>query len=199
MKLIIASNNAHKIAEIKAILKGHFDEIVSQGEAGVDIEVVENGVTFEQNAVKKAVEIQNYFPDCAVIADDSGLCVDALDGAPGVYSARFAKDVSSHGEKDIDEQNNLKLLYLMEEVPDGERSCRFVSSVALAKEGGGVITAEGVCEGFVTRAPQGAGGFGYDPLFYVSELEKTYAELTAEEKNAISHRAKALYALRKLL
>jgi XTP/dITP diphosphohydrolase len=196
MKLIIASNNQHKVREIKEIVGEFFGEVLSLKEAGIQIEVEEDADTFEGNAIKKAAEIQK-ITGGAVLSDDSGLMVDALGGKPGVYSARFSGTPPLY-EDATDEKNNEKLLKLMENVPDGQRACQFVSCVALVRPQG-TVTAFGVCPGVVARDLKGDGGFGYDPLFYVEELHKTYAQLTAQEKNAVSHRGKALAALREKL
>lgn len=194
MKLIIASNNAHKIAEMKEIIGAYFPVVCSQKEAGIDLEVQEDGETFEQNAIKKAEETLRLAPDCdAALADDSGLAVDALFGAPGVHSARYA------GEGHDDAANNEKLLAAMADVPEDARACRFVSAVALARRGKPTLCVRGECEGTLLRRPKGEGGFGYDPLFYYAPAGKSFAELTAEEKNAVSHRRKALEALKAAL
>lgn len=198
MKLVIASNNAHKVREIKQILSPWFDDVVSLKDMGVSIEVVEDGKTFEENAAKKAREVHALLPDCAALADDSGLMVDALGGAPGVYSARYS-GVGPMGEGATDEKNNQKLLAEMKNVPDGQRACRFVSCIALVRPGKEMLLARGTCEGVVGREEKGDGGFGYDPLFVIPELSKTYAEITAEEKNAISHRGAALREMHRLL
>ncbi|MBQ9923718.1 MAG: non-canonical purine NTP pyrophosphatase, partial [Clostridia bacterium] len=155
MKLLIASNNAHKVREIKEILSDYFDELVTMREAGLDIDVVEDGLTFRENAVKKATEILEKSGFDATLADDSGLCVDALNGAPGVYSARYA------GEGHDDKANNAKLMQAMKDVPDEKRTCRFVSAVALARRGRPVLVVEGKAEGLLLRAPAGENGFGY--------------------------------------
>lgn len=189
MKLVIASNNAHKTAEIKAILGGYFDEILSLAEAGISADVVEDGETFEANALKKAVEVLRIADADAVLSDDSGLAVDALSGAPGVCSARYA------GAGHDDEANNDKLLQAMENVPDEARTCRFVSAVALARRQKAPIVCRGEAEGVLLRARTGKLGFGYDPLFYYPSLGKTFAQMGAEEKNAVSHRKRALEAL----
>lgn len=192
MRLLIASNNAHKIREIKEILGDHFPDMCSQREANLSLEVVEDGETFSQNAIKKAEELLQAAPYFdATIADDSGLCVDALDGAPGVYSARYA------GEGHDDAKNNAKLLCAME--GKQARTCRFVAAVALARRGRETICVEGHCEGQLLYKAQGEGGFGYDPLFYYPPFEKSFAQMSAEEKNSISHRKRALEALRGLL
>ncbi|MBQ9832897.1 MAG: XTP/dITP diphosphatase [Clostridia bacterium] len=194
MKLIIASNNAHKVTEIKAILSPFFNEIVTLKEAGIDIDVEENGTTFCENAVKKATEILAAVPFAdAAISDDSGLMVDALNGAPGVYSARFA------GDGHDDEANNRKLVEMLKNVPQDKRTGRFVSAVALARREKDTLTAEGSVEGIILNEGRGENGFGYDPLFYYEPLNKTFAELTADEKNSLSHRKKALTALYELL
>ena len=193
MKLLIASNNAHKVQEIEAILSGYFDEMVTLKEAGLHIDVVEDGATFRENAVKKAQEVLERSGFDAALADDTGLCVDALGGAPGVYSARYA------GEEHDTAANNALLMENMRDVPDEQRTCRFVTCVALARRGRPVLVAEGKAEGRLLRAPAGENGFGYDPYFYYPPLEKSFAELTAQEKNNVSHRRAALDALRKAL
>lgn len=191
-KIIIASNNKHKIDEIKDMLGDFPFEIVSLKEAGIDIDVEEDGKTFEENAYKKAYEIMKITGEAA-LADDSGLEVYALDGAPGIYSARFA------GEHGNDKKNNNKLLELLKDVKDEERGARFVSLIALVTPEGDKIIAPGYIEGKIGYSEKGTGGFGYDPLFIVPELGKTFAELTSEEKNSISHRSRALKNLREQL
>lgn len=193
MKLLIASNNAHKVREIREILSGYFDEMVTMREAGLAIDVVEDGATFQDNAVKKATEILEKSGFDAALADDSGLCVDALGGAPGVYSARYA------GEGHDDAANNAKLMADMRDVPDGERTCRFVSCVALARKGMPVLVAQGTAEGTLLRIAAGENGFGYDPYFFYPPLQKSFAQLTAQEKNSVSHRRASLDALRQAL
>ena len=193
MKLLIASNNAHKVREIEEILSDYFDEMVTLREAGLVIDVVEDGKTFRENAVKKAMETLEKSGFDAALADDSGLCVDALDGAPGVYSARYA------GEGHDDTANNDLLMERMKAVPDEKRTCRFVSCIALARKGRPVLVAEGKAEGLLLRAPAGENGFGYDPYFFYPPFGKSFAELTAQEKNSVSHRRAALDALRKAL
>lgn len=194
MKLIIASNNAHKVREIEQIVGNYFTEMKTLREAGIDIDVVEDGTTFEENALKKAVEVLAAAKDFdAALADDSGLIVDALNGAPGVYSARYA------GEGHNDAENNKKLLEDMKDVPDAERTCRFASSIVLARRGMEPIIVIGYAEGMLLREAHGDNGFGYDPLFYYAPLDKTFAELTAEEKNAVSHRSRSLALLKEAL
>ena len=189
MKLIIASNNAHKVSEIKAILGCFYDEILSLREAGIDMDVVEDANTFEGNALKKAREVFAVADADAVLSDDSGLMVDALGGAPGVYSARYA------GEGHDDAANNAKLLDALRDVPDEKRTARFCTSVALIRRGMPAVTANGSVEGVILHFPQGENGFGYDPLFYYEPLKKSFAQLTPEEKNSVSHRRRALESL----
>ena len=184
MKLIIASNNKHKIYEIKKMLGGKFSEILSLADAGISHETVEDGETFLENAFKKAREIAA-ISGCASLADDSGICVDALDGAPGVYSARF-----SGGS---DEDNNALLLKKLEGKEN--RSAHYTCAMALVYPDGKEISAEGYMYGEITDDPRGERGFGYDPLFIPTGEERTVAEMTDDEKNAISHRANALAAI----
>lgn len=188
-KIIIASNNKHKINEIKSILGDFNYDIVSLKEAGIECEAEENGDTFEENALIKAKAVMEISGEAA-LADDSGLEVDALNGAPGVHSARFA------GEHGNDKKNNSKLLELLKDIPDEKRTARFVSAIVLIAPDGNCITAKGHVEGKIGYREKGSGGFGYDPLFIVPGLNKTFAELTADEKNAISHRARALADLK---
>lgn len=184
MKLIIASNNRHKIKEIKEILSDKFDEIVSLSEANINHETIEDGKTFLENAYKKASEIAEISGNAA-LADDSGICVDALFGAPGIYSARFSGGT--------DEDNNKLLL----EKLDGkaERSAHYTCAVSLVYPDGKHVFAEGYMYGSITDSPRGTHGFGYDPLFVPEGSERTVAEMSDEEKNAISHRSKALALL----
>lgn len=193
MKLIIASNNAHKVTEIKAILGDYYEEILSLRDAGIEIDVEEDADTFEGNALKKASEIFDAVDADAVLSDDSGLEVDALGGAPGVYSARYA------GEGHDDAANNAKILENMKDVADEKRTCRFVSAVALVRRDKQPVVVRGTVEGKLLRAPQGENGFGYDPLFFYEPFNKSFAELTAAEKNTVSHRKNALEALRAVL
>jgi len=186
MKLIIASNNKHKIFEIKKMLGGKFAEILSLAEAKIDHETVEDGETFIENAFKKAREIAE-ISGCAALADDSGICVDALGGAPGVYSARFS---GVHGN---DEDNNKLLLEKLRGRAD--RGAHYTCAMALVFPDGREISAEGYMYGDITEAPRGNAGFGYDPLFVPTGETRTVAEMTNDEKNAISHRAKALNEL----
>lgn len=190
MKLIIASNNKGKIREIKAILGERFDEILSLSEAGIDHDTVEDGTTFIENARKKAREIAEISGEYA-IADDSGLCVDSLGGAPGIYSARYC---GRHGD---DEANNRLLLENLKDKAD--KKAHYTAAVSLCSPDGTFTEALGYMYGEITDNPRGTGGFGYDPLFYLPEYGCTAAELSPEEKNRISHRAKALEELLKKL
>ncbi len=186
MKLIIASNNKHKLVEMKAILSPFFDEIVSMREAGIEHETVEDGTTFMENAMKKAREIAE-LSGCCAIADDSGICVDALDGAPGVFSARFC---GHHGD---DAANNRLLLQKMQGVEN--RKAHYTCAIVLAYPDGKTVTAEDYFFGEIAYDERGENGFGYDPLFYLPEYGCTSAEISPEEKNRISHRGKALMSL----
>ena len=188
MKLIIASNNAHKLVEIKAILGGMFEEILSLREAGIEHETVEDGETFLENAAKKAREIAAT-SGCCALADDSGLCVDARGGAPGIYSARYS---GVHGD---DKANNRKLLADMADVPDEQRGAHFTCAIVLARPDGTEVSAEGYFYGVIAHGESGETGFGYGPLFYLPEYGCTAAELSPEEKNRISHRSRALHSL----
>lgn len=186
MRLIIASNNAHKIYEIKKILGEKFDEIVSLKEAGIDHETVEDGSSFMENAVKKAREIAE-ISGCHALADDSGICAHALDNAPGIFSARFA---GAHGD---DEANNCLLLDKLREKED--KTAHYTCAMALCYPDGSLVTAEGYMYGSITYDVRGERGFGYDPLFVPVGEDRTVAQMTDDEKNAISHRAKALALL----
>lgn len=193
MRIVAATKNKHKIDEIQAITKEFGMDVVPRDAAGVpDIEVEEDGSTFEENSEKKAREIQELCGEIT-IADDSGLMVDALDGAPGVISARFAGDDAS------DAQNNEKLLSLLETVDEDHRTARFVSVITMIYPDGRKIVARGECEGHIIYKERGSNGFGYDPLFVPNGYDRTFAELTAEEKNQISHRAAALQKLKGML
>ena len=188
MKIVLASNNAHKLQELRAILTTLGMEVVAQRDMGITVEPNENGTTFEENSYIKAKTIM----DCCglpTIADDSGLMVDALDGAPGVYSARFG------GERCKSDRDRLEyLLELMKTVPEERRTARFVSVITLLTPEGKKIVARGECPGTILHEPKGENGFGYDPVFYVAEAGCTFAQLPAEQKNRISHRARALAA-----
>ncbi len=191
--IVAASRNQHKIDEMQAILKKFGMEIISRDDAGVPkIEIEEDGETFEENSYKKAYEIMKMCGK-TTISDDSGLMVDYLGGAPGVYSARFA------GEDGNDEKNNEKLLNLLSDLPYKERRAKFVSVITMVFPDGESITARGECLGHIIDAPVGENGFGYDPLFVPDGFQRTFAQLSPEEKNEISHRANALVELERLL
>ena len=184
---VLASKNAHKAEEIREILGMGF-EIITQTEAGAgEIEVVEDGASFKENAAKKAETIMRATGK-AVIADDSGLCVDYLSGAPGIYTARYAGENASDGD------NIKKLLTALDGVPPQERTARFVCVIALARPGKETRFFRGECEGRITAEPKGESGFGYDPVFYTEKYARTLAELEPYIKNAISHRSRALRA-----
>ena len=190
-KLVIATKNAGKVKEIKAIFSGLFDDILSLRDAGIDADVVEDGDTFLANAAKKATEI-SLLTDCPVLADDSGICVDCLGGAPGVYSARYS-------EEGTDEANNRKIVEETRRFAPEQRTCHYACALVLAKGGDVLYSCEGECSGILLDEERGEGGFGYDPILMLPEYGKTSAEITMEEKNAISHRGKALRAMKELL
>ena len=185
MKFVLASHNKNKLRELQEILGGLGVEVVLQSELGLDLEPEETGTTFTENALLKARAVMEA-SGLPAIADDSGLCVDALQGAPGVYSARYG------GEGLTDQERYL--LVLRGAAGQFPRTCRFQCAVCCCFPDGKVLTAEGKCEGTVAFTPMGEGGFGYDPIFFVPNLKKTFAQLTPEEKNAISHRGQALRA-----
>lgn len=188
MKLVLASNNAHKLEEIGKILATLGMEVVPQKELGISIEPDETGETFEENSYIKAKAILDA---CGLptIADDSGLMVDALDGAPGVYSARFG---GAHNRTDRDRLEYL--LKQMENVPEENRGAKFVTVITMLLPDGRKVVARGEVHGKILSEPRGENGFGYDPVFYCPEAGNTFAMLPAEEKNRISHRARALQA-----
>lgn len=188
-KLVVATNNKGKLKEIREILTKM--EVLGLGDLSLNIDIVEDGETFEANAQKKAETIMRELK-LPVLADDSGLAVDALNGRPGVYSARFA------GENATDAHNIQKLLSELRHIPDAQRSARFICVMCLVMPDGTVYTTRGEVEGQILHETRGENGFGYDPLFYVKEYDKTFAELSAEEKNAISHRGKALRSMKEI-
>lgn len=192
MELVLASGNRGKIAELKKLLAPLQITVKSLADYPDMPETVEDGETFQANAIKKAREAAAYTGIMA-LADDSGLEVDYLKGLPGVHSARFA------GEPKDDAANNRKLLALLQGVPWEQRTARFRCVVALCTPQGEVYTSEGTCEGYILEQLKGQGGFGYDPLFYVPELNQTFAEIDLEIKNKISHRGKALAGAIKIL
>ena len=184
MKVILASKNPHKLTELSVILSQHGFEIALESEYGLDIDVDETGTTFEENSLLKAEAVMKA-SGLPVLADDSGLMVDALDGAPGVYSARY-------GHKSSDGERTAFLLENMKDVPDEKRTAKFVCVITCLWPDGRKIVARGECPGVIPHEVHGENGFGYDPVFYLPELGMTYAELPSEQKNAISHRARAL-------
>ena len=185
MKLVLASKNQKKMKEMNEILSGMGVEVCLQSDVGVDIDVEETGTTFEENSLLKAKAVMEA-SGLPAFAVDSGLCVDALNGAPGVYSARY-------GGAGLDDVGRYKLL--LANMPRGAaRTAKFVSAITCCFPNGDVLTARGECPGTIAFAPMGEGGFGYDPVFFLPQLKKTFAQLSAEEKNAISHRGKALAA-----
>ena len=186
MRLVIASNNKNKVREIKEILGDRFDAVIPMREAGIELDVVEDADSFMGNARKKAVEAAALLPDDAVLADDSGLCVDALGGAPGVYSARYA------GEGHDDAANRKKLLEALSDVPFSERNAHFACAMVLIRPGCGEINAYGRVDGKILFEERGAHGFGYDSLFLYEPENLSFAEIDAERKNAVSHRRNAL-------
>ncbi len=190
MRVIAATKNKGKIREISEILGELGIEVISQGDAGIDVEVLETGMTFLENARIKAQAVALLCDD-AVLADDSGLCVDALGGAPGIYSARYA------GEDATDSDKIKKLLGEL----DGEvnREAHFETAVSFILPDGRELSASGTVPGRITTEPSGEGGFGYDPIFFSDELGKTFGDATDEEKNSVSHRSRAIKALFEIL
>lgn len=185
MRIIAATKNAGKIKEIQKILSEYDIEVISQKDADIDVDIDETGSTFEENALIKARAVAMLCDD-AVLADDSGLCVDALDGRPGIYSARYGGDVS-YPEK---------MQMLLDELSGkSDRNAQFKCVMAIVFPDGTEITASGECPGLIMDAPSGDGGFGFDPLFYSTELKKGFSECTEDEKNQVSHRGRALCAL----
>ncbi len=184
MKFVLASKNPHKLTELQRILGELGVEVVLESDVGVDLDVEETGETFEENSLLKAKAVMEA-TGLPTIADDSGLCVTALNGAPGVYSARYGGD---------DKGGYAHRYELVLEALKGQidRSAKFVSVVTACFPGGDVLTARGECPGTIAYAPQGDNGFGYDPVFFVPSMRKTFAQMTLEEKNSISHRGRAL-------
>lgn len=186
MKVVLASKNAHKLQEISKITEKFDMELVLESQVGVDIDVEETGSTFEENSFIKAEAVMKA-TGLPALADDSGIAVDALSGEPGIYSARYGFDPS------LDDWGRLELLLKnTEQVPDGSRQAQFVCVITLVTPEGQVIQARGEAHGELLRQPAGEGGFGYDPIFYYPPLGKSFAELSPEEKNQVSHRAQAL-------
>ena len=185
-QIIFATGNAGKMKEIREILDGTGWNVLSLKDAGIDTEIEENGTTFEENAKISAKEI-------IVLADDSGLEIDWLGGEPGIYSARYMGHETSYREK------NANLISRLDGVPKEKRTARFVCAIAAALTDGNSLVTRGTIEGYIGWEECGSNGFGYDPIFYLYENDKSTAELSAEEKNAISHRGKALRQMKKML
>ena len=190
--IIFATKNKGKIREINAILADMDVNVISMEDAGINIDVVEDGTTFEENAMKKAVQIMEA---CGKItlSDDSGLEIDYLNGEPGVYSARYMGEDTSY------EIKNWNLIHRLNGVPEEERTARFVAVIAGVLPDGRVVTTRGTMEGYIAYEPAGAGGFGYDPILMLKEFGMTSAEITMEQKNEISHRGKGLRAMKEVL
>ena len=192
-KIVLASGNSHKLVEIQSILSDFEFELITMADAGFgDEEIIEDGDTFEANSLIKAKAVFEKL-GIASLADDSGLSVDYLGGAPGVFSARYS------GEPKSDQRNNMKLLEALKDVPTDKRTARFVTVITLMFENGDTLVARGEVEGRIGFEPVGSNGFGYDPLFEIPKLGKTFAELTASEKNALSHRGNALVVLKEMI
>ncbi len=189
-RLIVASNNDHKIKEIKEILSGFPFEVLSLKEANINIDVEETGSTFIENADIKASEIFKIAHGNMVLADDSGLAVESLNGAPGIFSARFA------GEHGNTKANNEKLLHLLDGKTEEQRKAKFICAMVLIINKDEIVKVQGESEGIITAEFRGEEGFGYDPLFFVKEFNKTFAQMEGNEKNAISHRGRALDKLK---
>ena len=189
-RIVFATGNMGKMREIREIMDGSGYEIMSMKEAGVDPEIVEDGKTFEENAMIKARAVHKLLPDALVMADDSGLVVDALDGEPGIYSARYLGEDTPYTVK------NNNIIERLEGVPDAERTARFVCAIAAVLPDGTEKCVRETVEGRIGYEEKGEFGFGYDPIFYVPELGCTTAEIPELEKNKISHRGKALRKMR---
>ena len=186
MKVVLASKNPHKLKEISKITEKFGIDLVLQSELGVDIDVEETGTTFEENSFIKAEAVMKA-TGLPALADDSGIAVDALNGEPGVYSARYGFDDT------LDDWGRLELLLKnTEHVPDGQRQAQFVCVITFVTPDGKTIQARGEVHGFLTREPVGEGGFGYDPIFYYPPFGQTLAQVPADKKNQVSHRANAL-------
>lgn len=192
MKIIVATNNSHKVEELKKLINLPNFELLSMKELDINLDIEENGSTFTENASIKAQTLYNHInnPEYIVIADDSGLCVDYLNGQPGIYSARFS------GGNDSD--NRKKLLDALKNVPTENRGAHFNCTIALVYKNE-LKTFEGICNGIITEKEFGENGFGYDSLFFYPEFNKTFAELSSNEKNEVSHRANAVKKLKTYL
>ncbi|MDO4523570.1 MAG: XTP/dITP diphosphatase [Eubacteriales bacterium] len=192
-KIIFATGNQNKMREIHMILDAPGLRILSMKEAGIIADITEDGTSFQENAAIKAKAVHEFAPEAIVLADDSGLVIDALNGEPGIYSARYMGEDTSYDIK------NSNLLERMQGVPEEERTARFVCAVAAALPDGRVLTCEGTMEGTIAHKIAGENGFGYDPIFWLPECHQTSAEISPEKKNELSHRGKALRAMRELL
>jgi XTP/dITP diphosphohydrolase len=196
-KILIATSNSGKLRDFAGAAVQHGVEIAGIPGFSSLLAVVEDGLTFEANARKKAEEYSRYAPGGMVVADDSGLEIDALNGAPGVHSARYAapdlqnKEPHQADANTDDNANNARVLRELQGVPPDQRTARFVCVLAAARDGKTLATFRGTAEGIILDAPRGANGFGYDPLFYFPQIKKTFAELTTEEKSKCSHRGAA--------
>ncbi|KAI4440180.1 XTP/dITP diphosphatase [Schaedlerella arabinosiphila] len=192
-RIVFATGNENKMVEIRMILSDLGMPVYSMKELGVEADIVEDGISFEENAEIKARAISRLLPDDIVLADDSGLEIDYLDKAPGIYSARFAGEDTSYDVK------NCILLDKLEGIPEEERTARFVCAVAAAFPDGSVETVRGTIEGSIAQEMLGENGFGYDPIFYVPEYGCTTAQMDPDKKNELSHRGNALRAMRKII
>ena len=192
-RIVFATGNQDKMAEIRMILEDLGMQVYSMKDLGIDTEIVEDGISFEENAEIKARAIARFLPHDIVLADDSGLEIDYLDGAPGIYSARFAGEDTSYDIK------NRIFLDKLEGVPDEDRAARFVCAIVAVFPNGEVQTVRGTIEGQIAHEIAGENGFGYDPIFYVPEYGCTTAEMDPEEKNKLSHRGNALRAMRAII
>lgn len=195
MKIAVASKNAHKVKELSAMLAIDGFEFVSLRELGFEGEIEENGSTFEENALIKAEFVCKQY-GLPALADDSGLCVEHLNGAPGIYSARYASTDTHNAD---DSENIQKLLENLKNVPQNERAAYFMCVIAVVLPDGTQKTFAGKSEGYITTTLNGKGGFGYDPVFFSKDLNKTFGEATEEEKNAVSHRRRAVDQLKDFL
>lgn len=189
-RIIFATGNEGKMREIREILKDMDADVLSMKEAKIEAEIAENGATFEENAIIKAQAVAKMQAGAIVLADDSGLEIDYLNREPGIYSARYMGENTPYSVK------NKNLIDRLEGVPDNKRTARFVCAIAAVLPGGEVITTRGVIEGRIDYVEKGKNGFGYDPIFYVPEFGCTTAQLSAEEKNRVSHRGRALEAMK---
>lgn len=194
-RVLFATGNEGKMREIRSILADTGAEVLSMKEAGISVDIIEDGATFEENALIKARAVAAALTetDCVVLADDSGLVIDVLGGEPGIYSARYMGEDTSYEEK------NTNLIGRLEGVPDEKRTARFVCAIAAVMPDGREFQVQAAIEGRIGYEQKGEGGFGYDPIFYVPDFGKTTAEMTAEEKNRVSHRGKALEQMKEVL